>query len=83
MLPTYFILLVCAIGSILVFSRASHEIPRLLAVGSAVFCLIFGFAMAPWPIQLLICLLIFRLEWLYPYSKPGAVTLPILPIRRK
>jgi hypothetical protein len=31
--------------------------------------LIGGLALAPWPIQLLIFLLILRLEWWYPFSK--------------
>ncbi|MBD0363687.1 MAG: hypothetical protein ICV55_13100 [Coleofasciculus sp. C3-bin4] len=66
MLPMFLILLVSALGSILVSLLASHEIPRILSVGSAIFCSLFGFAMAPWPVQLLIFILILRLELLYP-----------------
>ncbi len=69
MLPTFLILLVSAIGSIWLSLRASHEVPRVLAVGSAIFCLIFGFALAPWPIQVLIGLFLLSLERLYPYRR--------------
>lgn len=63
--PPFLVLLVSAFGSILVSVRASHEIPRILAIGSAMFCLIFGFAMAPWMVQLPIFLVF--LSWARPY----------------
>jgi hypothetical protein len=83
MLPMFLILLVSAFVSLLIYLRASHEIPRILAAGSAIFCSIWAFAMAPWPIQLLVVFLIFRLEWVYPFTKLGEVTLTISPYRRK
>jgi energy-coupling factor transporter transmembrane protein EcfT len=81
MLPIFIILLLGALGSILISRRASHEIPRLLAVGSAIFCSILGFAVSPWPLQLVIFILILRLEWiyLYPFKRLGSVPLTISP----
>lgn len=79
MLPIFFILLVSAIGSIWLSLRASNEVSRLLAMGSAIFCLIFGFAMAPWPIQFLIFLLVLSMERFYPFRKTASefVTLSV------
>ncbi|NEP30222.1 MULTISPECIES: hypothetical protein [Moorena] len=72
MLPLFLILLVTALGSILISWRVSHEIPRLLGVGSTIVCLIFGFAMAPWPVQVLMLLLILSLERFYPFSRTAS-----------
>lgn len=83
MLPLFILLLISALGSIVISLRAAHEIPRLLAAGSAILCSICGFAMAPWPIQLLIFLLILQLERLYPFRKPGEVALTILPSKQR
>jgi hypothetical protein len=83
MLPLFLVLLVSAIGSILIYLRASHEISRLLALGSAIVCSLFAFAMAPWPIQLLIFLLILRLEWWYPFSRAVTVKLTVPPLERR
>ncbi|MDP8966894.1 MAG: hypothetical protein M3O33_23480 [Cyanobacteriota bacterium] len=79
MLPLFLVLLVSALGSLLLSLRASHEIPRLLAAASAIFCSICGFALAPWPVQLLIFLLILQLERLYPLRRAGEVTLTVSP----
>ncbi|CAA9282161.1 hypothetical protein AVDCRST_MAG92-3619 [uncultured Coleofasciculus sp.] len=73
MIPMYLIFLASALGSIFIFLRASQEILRLLAIGCAIFCSIFGFALAPWPIQLLIFLLILQMERLYPFHRAGEV----------
>ena len=83
MLPIFLILLVSAVGSILIYLRASHEIPRLLAAGSAILCSICGFAMAPWPVQVVIFLLILQLERLYPFGKVGEVLLPVIPPKQR
>ncbi len=83
MLPTFLILLVIAIGSILISFKVSHEIPKLLTLGSAIFCSIYGFALAPWPVQLLIFLLILQLERLYSFRRIGEVTVAISSFRRK
>lgn len=73
MFPMSVMLILTAIGSIFISLRASHELPRLLAIGSAIFCSILGFALAPWPIQLLIFLLILQIERLYPFRRTGEV----------
>lgn len=75
--PMFLVLLLSAIGSILISLKASHEILRLLAVGSAIFCSIYAFALAAWPIQLLIFLLILQLERLYPFRRAGEVILTL------
>lgn len=83
MLPLFIIFLVSALGSILVALRASHEIPRLLAVASAVLCSIFCFAMTPWPIQLLIFLLILQLERLSPFRRAGEVPIALFSTKQR
>jgi hypothetical protein len=65
MLPIFLMLVAVAVGSILIYVRAAHEISRLLAIAAALFCLIFGFAMAPWPIQMAVFGLILSLERVY------------------
>lgn len=79
MLPMSFILLVSALGSIFICVKATHEMPRMLAGGSAIFCGIWGFAIAPWPVQLLILILVLQLERFYPFRKAGEVPVTILP----
>lgn len=79
MLPMSFLLLVSALGSIFVCVKATHEMPRMLAGGSAIFCGIWGFAIAPWPVQLLILILVLQLERFYPFRKAGQVPVTILP----
>lgn len=83
MLPMFLILLVSAVGSILISLRATHEIPRLLAAGSAILCSICGFAMAPWPVQVLIFLLILQLERLYPLGRVGEVPLTVVAPKQR
>ncbi len=83
MLPTFLILLVSAIGSIWLSLRTSHEVPRVLAFGSATFCLIFGFALAPWPIQLVIFLLILRVERMYSLRKTALEFVTLSSTRRR
>ncbi len=54
MLPIFpVLLLVTALGSILLYQRTSHDIFWVLAVGSAVVCLIWGLVIAHWSIHLL------------------------------
>lgn len=83
MFPMSLMLLVTAIGSIFISLRASHELPRLLAIGSAIFCSILGFALAPWPIQLLIFLIILQLDKLYPWRRTGEVTVTLLSSKQR
>ena len=83
MFPISLMLLVTAIGSIFLSLRASHELSRLLAICSALFCSIVGFALAPWPIQLLIFLMILQLDRLYPFRRRGEVTVTLLSSRQR
>lgn len=83
MLLISLILLIMAIGSIFISMRATHELLRLLAVGSALVCSIVGFAIAPWPIQLLIFLMILQLERLYPIRRTSEVTVDLLSSRQR
>lgn len=79
MLPMFFFLLVSAVASIFICLKATHEMPRMLAGGSAIFCAIWGFALAPWPVQMLILILVLQLERFYPFRRAGEVTVTIIP----
>lgn len=83
MFPLSLLLLITAIGSIFISMRATQELPRLLAVGSALCCSIVGFALAPWPIQLLIFLMILQLERLYPIRRTSEVTVDLLSSKQR
>lgn len=83
MLPTFLILLISAIGSIWLSRRADHEVSRVLALSSAIFCLIFGFGLAPWPIQLLIFLLMLGLDRLYQLRKTAVEFVTISAAKRR
>lgn len=79
MLPMSFILLLSALGSIFICIKASHEMPRLLAGGAAIFCGIWGFALAPWPAQILVLIIVLQLERFYPFRRASEVTVMIIP----
>jgi hypothetical protein len=83
MLPIFLVLLVSGFVSILIALRASHEVPRLLAFVCGIICSIGGFALAPWPIQVLIFLLILRLEWLLPITEAVTIKSTNLPPKRR
>ncbi|MDY7015468.1 MAG: hypothetical protein SVX43_18110 [Cyanobacteriota bacterium] len=51
-------LLTTAWYSILVYQRTSGELARVLAAGTAAVCLIWGFAIAHWSVQILGLLLL-------------------------
>jgi hypothetical protein len=62
-LPMFpFILLIIALGSILIYQKTSHEVTRVLMAGSAIVCLIWGFAIAHWSIHLLSLILLLKLK---------------------
>lgn len=66
MLPeSYLILLTISLGAIWVYSRTSHDIPFTLAALTAVVCFFWGFALAPWIVQLLILVFLMRMEKFY------------------
>lgn len=83
MFPMSLMLILTAIGSIFISLRASHELSRLLAIGSAIFCSILGFALAQWPIQLLIFLLILQVERLYPFRRTEEVPIILSSKQRR
>ena len=56
------VLLVVALGSIVLYQRASHELTRVLTAGSAIVCLIWGFAIAHWSIHLLCLILLLKFK---------------------
>ncbi|MGB3692419.1 MAG: hypothetical protein WA865_09800 [Spirulinaceae cyanobacterium] len=57
-------LILTALGSILWYQRTPHEIYRVLATVLVVVCLIWGFAIAHWSVQLLGLFLLFKFNWL-------------------
>lgn len=65
MLSTYFTLLTIALASILVYLRSSQDVPSVIAALSGVVCFVWGFAVAPWGVQLLIMGLLFGVERFY------------------
>jgi len=83
MLPLFLLLLILAFGSLLILLKASHEISRILAAGCAILCLIFGFGLAPWPVQFLIVFLLLVLERLYPFRRLGEVPVILIPNKRR
>lgn len=55
-----FVLLIIALGNLVLYQRATHELLRVLAACIAVTCLIWGFAIAHWSIHLLCLLLLLK-----------------------
>ncbi|AFY84507.1 hypothetical protein [Oscillatoria acuminata] len=66
----YLTLLTISIGSVWIYLRASSDIPFVLAALTAVVCFIWGFALAPWFVQLFIIGLVLGLDKFY-FSKAG------------
>ncbi|HBE19777.1 MAG TPA: hypothetical protein DEG17_14195 [Cyanobacteria bacterium UBA11149] len=82
MISMLLVFLVGAIGSIYLSLKAVHEVSRILAISSAIFCSIFSFALAPWPIQILIFIVLLGLEGFYPFRKT-ALEFVTLSVTRK
>jgi hypothetical protein len=66
----YLALLTISFGSVWIYLRASKDVPFVLAALTSVVCFIWGFAVAPWLVQLLILGLVLSLDKFY-LSKPG------------
>ncbi len=64
----YLTLLTISFGSVWVYLRSSSDVPFVLAALTAVVCFIWGFALAPWFVQLLIVGLVLGMDKLY-FSK--------------
>lgn len=61
----YLALLTLSFGSVWIYLRASSGIPFVLAALTAVVCFIWGFALAPWLVQLFIVGLVLSLDKFY------------------
>lgn len=62
-LPMFPILLiVTALGSVFLYLRTSHEIYGVLAIGTAIVCLIWGLVVAHWSIHVVTLLLLFKFK---------------------
>jgi len=73
MLPVFpLLLLSIAIGSILLYQRVSHELWRVLAAGTAIVCLIWGFAIAHWSIHLLSLVVLLKFKELRAIFSVGS-----------
>lgn len=66
----YLTLLTISFGSLWIYLRASGDVPFVLAALTAVVCFIWGFALAPWLVQLFIIGLVLGLDKFY-FSKAG------------
>ena len=62
---TYILLLTVAISSAYLSSRTSKDISFVLATLTGLICFFWGFACAPWIIQLLIVAMLLRLHKFY------------------
>lgn len=62
---TYLTLLTIALGAGCLYIRSSKDITSVLAALTTIVCFIWGFAVAPWGVQLLILALLLGLDKLY------------------
>lgn len=62
---TYLTLLTIALGSVWMYKRSSADVSSVIAALTTVVCFIWGFAVAPWGVQLLIVGLLLALEKYY------------------
>ena len=65
MLFTSFTLLMIALASLFVYLRTSSDVSSALAAVCGIVCFIWGFAVAPWGVQLLIMGALFGVDRLY------------------
>lgn len=61
----YVILLAVSLGATWIYTHTSEDIPFVLAALTALVCFLWGFSCAPWAVQLLILVLLFRLYKFY------------------
>lgn len=62
---SYLILLGISFGAIYIYSRTSDDLFFTLAALTAVVCFFWGFALAPWIVQLLIVAFLLHLDKFY------------------
>jgi hypothetical protein len=64
-LSSYMVLLTIAFCAVLVYRRTSRDLPFALAALTAVVCFFWGFAAAPWIVQLTIVGFLMRFDKFY------------------
>ena len=63
LLPTFpILLLVTAVASIVMYNKTTQEIFGVLAVATAIVCLIWGVVIAHWSVNLLALIMVLRLR---------------------
>lgn len=62
---TYILLLTVSLGSVWVYSKTSEDISFILATVTGLICFFWGFACAPWLVQLSIVAILLRLYKIY------------------
>lgn len=67
----YMILLAVALGATWIYTHTSEDIPFVLATITGLVCFLWGFSCAPWTVQLLILVLLFRLYKFYVPNEKG------------
>lgn len=65
MFPIYLLPLLISLGAMRLFHKASEDIYIILAATTAVICLIWGLALAPWIVKLGMVMLVLSLEQIY------------------
>jgi hypothetical protein len=65
MFPIYLIALAMSLGALWVFVKTSQDVYIVLAAAVGIICFIWGFALAPWHLQLLLVVILLALERFY------------------
>ncbi|MEC4803638.1 MAG: hypothetical protein SAJ12_03475 [Jaaginema sp. PMC 1079.18] len=66
------LLLVIAFINIIWYQRAAHELPKMLAAGAVIVCLVWGFAIAHWSIHLLGLFFLFKFRSMPSFLRASA-----------
>jgi hypothetical protein len=67
----YIVLLTVSVGSVWIYNRTSEDISFVLAILTGLVCFFWGFACAPWLVQLLIVFGLLSLYRLYAPDSQG------------
>lgn len=67
----YIVLLTVSVGSVWIYNRTSEDISFVLAILTGLVCFFWGFACAPWLVQLLIVFGLLSLYRLYAPDRQG------------
>lgn len=67
----YIVLLTVSVGSVWIYNRTSEDISFVLAILTGLVCFFWGFACAPWLVQLLIVFGLLNLYRLYAPDRQG------------